>query len=270
VSRLNPWQFLAGLARIVAARPRVPASLRDNQPLRTVLERRSVREFKPDPLPDDVWAAILEAGRVAPSTVNLQTWSFGVFTGDEWREFFAAPPPFGAVRLVVIMADTHRPRRVVEGFPRVPLCDLVVGVMNASLAAMNMTVAAEALGVASVMLSETGRTGFYDAAYLVEKLELPAGVLPVMTVAFGYPARGRPAMPPKLPLEAVSFTGAYREADREVLEDWYRQQQAGYQASNWGERFSGQIAYYNRRLAEADEDLARLVHREDRSGERGE
>ena len=122
-------------------------------------------------------------------------------------------------------------------------------------------IAAESLGVASVMLSETGRTGFYDAAYLVEKLALPAGVVPIMTVAFGYPAKGRPAMPPKLPLAAVSFTGPYREADQEVLEDWYRQQQAGYQASNWGDRFSGQIAYYNRRLVAADRDLERLVHR---------
>jgi nitroreductase len=263
VSRLNPWQFLTGLARIVAARPRPPAALAGNETLRTVLERRSVRDFKPDPLPDDVWAAILEAGRLAPSTVNLQTWSFGLFTGEQWRDCFEAPPPFAAPRLAIIMADTHRARRVVEGFPRVPLCDLVVGVMNASLAAMNMVVAAEALGVGSVMLSETGRTGFYDAAYLVEKLDLPAGVVPIMTVAFGYPAARRPVMPPKLPLDAVSFCGPYRETDRTVLEDWYRQQQAGYQASNWGERFSAQIAYYNRRLAEADEDLVRLVHREE-------
>ena len=261
MSRLNPWQFLTGLARIVAARPRRPASLRGNDLLRTVLERRSVRDFKPEPLPDDVWEAILEAGRVAPSTVNLQTWSFGLFTGQEWQRFFGAPPPFAAPRLAIIMADTHRARRVVEGFPQAPLCGYTVGVMNASLAAMNMTVAAESLGVASVMLSETGRTGFYDAAYLVEKLALPAGVVPIMTVAFGYPAKGRPAMPPKLPLAAVSFTGPYREADQEVLEDWYRQQQAGYQASNWGDRFSGQIAYYNRRLVVADRDLERLVHR---------
>lgn len=256
---MNIWQLLQGLARIIAARPQVPVSLRDNQVLETVLQRRSVRDFKPNPLADDAWAAILEAGRVAPSTVNLQTWSFSIFTGDQWREFFGAPPPFDAVRLVIILADTHRARSVVEGFPRAPLCEYTVGVMNASLAAMNMTVAAESLGIASVMLSETGRTGFYDAAFLVEKLELPPGVMPIMTVAFGYPAKGRPAMPPKLPIEAICFTGPYQETDRAVLDEWYRQQQAGYQASNWGERFSQQIAYYNRRLVEADQDLHKLI-----------
>jgi nitroreductase len=256
---LNLWQFLTGLARIIAARPRVPVSLRDNVLLRTVLERRSVREFRTDLLPDDVWAAILEAGRVAPSTVNLQTWSFSTFSGDQWREFFGTPPPFGAVRLVIVLADTHRARRVVEGFPRAPLCSYTVGVMNASLAAMNMTVAAEALGVASVMLSETGRTGFYDAAFLADKLELPPEVVPIMTIAFGYPARGQPAMPPKLPLDAVAFPGPYREAAQEVLEDWYREQQAGFQAGHRGEQFSQQIAYYNRRLDQADRELRDLV-----------
>jgi len=256
---LHFWEFLQGLARIIAARPAVPASLADNRLLDTVLNRRSVRDFKTSHLADDAWAAILEAGRVAPSTVNLQTWSFSTYTGESWREFFGTPPPFGAVRLVIILADTHRARRVVEGFPQAPLCEYTVGVTNASLAAMNMTVAAEALGIASVMLSETGRTGFYDAAFLAEKLELPPGVVPIMTVAFGYPAKGRPAMPPKLPLDAVCFPGPYRETDPDVLQEWYRQQQAGYQASNWGERFSRQIAYYNRRLAEADQDLHRLI-----------
>lgn len=270
MANLNFWQFLAGLARIIAARPRVPETLQDNALLRTVLERRSVRDFKSDPVPADAWDAVLEAGRVAPSTVNLQTWSFSTFTGGSWREFFGAPPPFEAPRLVIILADTHRARRVVEGFPEAPLCDYTVGVMNASLAAMNMTVAAEALGLASVMLSETGRTGFYDAAFLVDKLKLPAGVTPIMTVAVGYPAKGRPAMPPKLPTAAVSFAGPYREAPQEVLEDWYRQQQAGYQASNWGSRFSQQIAYYNRRLTAADRDLQHLVYEREMDGTSGD
>jgi len=151
VGDLSFWHFLRGLVRIIAGRPRVPRPLVGNETLRTVLERRSVRTFGDDPIPDDVWTAILEAGRVAPSTVNLQTWSFDVFTRDQWREFFGQPIPFDAQRAVIVLADTHRARRVVEGFPRAPLCEYTVGVMNASLAAMNMTLAAEALGLASVM-----------------------------------------------------------------------------------------------------------------------
>jgi hypothetical protein len=157
----------------------------------------------------------------------------------------------------MVLADTHRARRVVRGFPDVPLCDYTVGVMNASLAAMNMTQAAEALGVGSVMLSETGRTGFYDAAELRAALSLPPGVVPLTTIVFGRP-REAPPMPPRLPLEAISFQGRYRETPQPVLEAWYEQMQAGYVAST-GQVFQKQIDHYNRRLAEAERDLRRLV-----------
>jgi FMN reductase (NADPH) len=260
--KLSLKQFLAGLARIISARPHVPASLAGNKTLHTVLERRSVRKFKDDPLPGDVWQTILEAGRLAPSTVNLQTWSFALFTREEWQDFFGKPLPFGAPRAVIVMADVHRAKRVVSGFPYSPLCEYTVGVMNASLAAMNMTIAAEAMGVSSVMLSETGQTGFYDAAYLAQKLDLPRGVVPIMSIVFGYAKAGRPAMPPKLSQAAISFSGRYRETDQAELENWYQQMQAGYQASNWGELFASQIAHYNRRIAEAERDLHELVYYE--------
>lgn len=259
MAKLPILDFLKGLAKIVGARPRRPRSLEGNELLQTVLERRSVRKFKADPLPDDAWQAILEAGRLAPSTVNLQTWSFITFTNQEWRDRFGRALPFGAPQAVVVTADVHRAKRVVEGFPYAPLCEYTVGVMNASLAAMNMNVAAEALGVSSCMLSETGQTGFYDARHLAESLGLPPGVVPIMSIVFGYAKVGPPAMPPKLPPEAVAFPRRYRKAPQEVLDDWYGQMQAGYQASNWGERFASQVAHYNRRIEDSEKELRELV-----------
>jgi nitroreductase len=255
---MNVFSFLRGLARLLAGRPRVPRSLAHNEALRCVLERRSVRDYRPDDLPADAWDAILEAGRVAPSTVNLQTWSFACFDRTQWRATFGRDLPYGAPRAVIVLADTHRARRVVEGFPDVPLCDHTVGVMNASLAAMAMTCAAEALGVASVMLSETGKTGFYDAAELADTLALPRGVIPLMTVVFGWPAAAPPPMPPRLPLDAVAFTGPYRETPQTVLDHWYEQMQAGYRASS-GQAFQKQVDWYNRRLTDAEDELRRLV-----------
>jgi len=144
---MNPLSFLRGLARLLAARPRPPRSLAGNATLELILARRSVRRFLDREIPDDHWRAILEAGRLAPSTVNLQTWSFACFTADQWRGVFGRPLPYGAPRAVMVLADTHRARRVVTDFPDVPLCDHTVGVMNASLATMAMTLAAESLGL---------------------------------------------------------------------------------------------------------------------------
>jgi nitroreductase len=267
VAGLSIVEVLKSVARILVARPRLPRSLQDNEMLRTIYERRSVRRFRDDAIPDDVWEAILEAGRLAPSTVNLQTWSFVEFTQDGWRDCFARPLPFGASRAVIVLADAHRARRVVEGFPYSPLCEYTVGVMNASLAAMNMTLAAEALGLGSVMLSETGRSGFYDARYLAEQLALPAGVVPLMSVVFGWPRGTPPAMPPKLSRAAVAFPPPYRETRAEELDAWYRQMRAGYAVSNLGRSFASQVAHYNRRLAEAERDLAdRVYYRSEQGG----
>ena len=41
-----------------------------------VTSRLTVRDYKPDPVPDDVVARLLEAGRLAPSSRNLQPWHF--------------------------------------------------------------------------------------------------------------------------------------------------------------------------------------------------
>lgn len=251
--------FARSLLRILAGKPRVPPSLHDNALLQTVLERRSVRRFASQAIPDDVFDAILEAGRLAPSTVNLQTWSFCPFTPDSWRATFDRPIPLRGQRAVIVMGDTHRDRSVYDAFPSSPLVEYSVAVMNASLAAMNMTLAAETLGVSSVMLSETGRTGLLDAGYLKERLGLPDGVFPLMTVVFGYARGAYPPMPPKLPLDQIVFTGKYREADRAVMEDWLAQMRAGYKASHPLSSFEAQLANYASKIGQAEADLQAMV-----------
>ncbi|MBT4265596.1 MAG: 4Fe-4S binding protein [Deltaproteobacteria bacterium] len=47
-----------------------------NQTERLIFERRSVRNFKPDPVPETLIRRVLEAGRFAPSGGNCQPWKF--------------------------------------------------------------------------------------------------------------------------------------------------------------------------------------------------
>jgi len=259
LSKPGPIGFVRSLARILRGRPQVPPSLHDNALLRTLLNRRSVRQFADSPIPDDVFAAILEAGRLAPSTVNLQTWSFGVFDAGGWRETFGRTIPFRARRAVIVLGDIHRDRTVLDVFPDSPLVLYTVAVLNAGLAAMAMNVAAEALGVSSVMLSETGRTGVLDAGYLKETLALPEGVIPLTTIVFGYPRGAYPPMPPKLPLEQICFTGKYREPDPAVMTDWLHQMIAGYKASNIRSSFDAQLDVYRAKIGQAEADLLAMI-----------
>jgi len=262
--RIGAIGFVRSLLCILRGKPRIPPSLKNNQALSVILNRRSVRRFAQKDIPEDVFAAILEAGRLAPSTVNLQTWSFALFTVDFWEQTFGQPIAFCAPRAVMILADTHRVRAAFDAFPQSPLVEHTVAVMNASLAAMNMTIAAEALGVSSVMLSETGRSGLLDAGYLKEKLALPDNVIPITTIVFGYPRGGRPPMPPKLPLEAICFDGQYRETDPSAMEDWLTQMKAGYKASHPLSSLEAQLEHYASKIGQAEADLQAMVFGEEK------
>jgi nitroreductase len=218
-----------------------------------------VRSFTHQAIPDDVFDAILEAGRLAPSTVNLQTWAFAVFDAPLWQRTFERPIPFRASRAVIVIADTFRDRQVLDVFPYSPLVEYTVAVMNASLAAMNMNVAAEALGVSSVMLSETGRSGLLDAKYLKERLCLPDGAVALMTIVFGYARGPYPPMPPKLPPEQVFFKGTYPPPDPATMESWLAQMIAGYKASHLSSSFQSQVSIYQRKIGQAETDLHEMI-----------
>jgi nitroreductase len=250
---------MRSLARLLGGRPKVPPSLAGNPLLQVILNRRSVRSFTHQVIPDDVFAAILEAGRLAPSTVNLQTWAFAVFDAPLWLQTFGHSIPFHGCRAVVVISDTYRDRQVLDVFPSCPLMEHTVAVMNASLAAMNMNIAAECLGVSSVMLSETGQTGLLDAKYLKEKLGLPENAVPLMTIVFGYGRRRYPPMPPKLPAEQIFFNGQYQPPHLETMESWLSQMIAGYKASHLRSSFQNQLSIYQHKIGQAETDLREMV-----------
>ena len=53
-----------------------------NEVLNTIISRRTIRRFKPDPIDEEKLQMILEAGRWAPSFSNLQPWKF-IVTRDQ-------------------------------------------------------------------------------------------------------------------------------------------------------------------------------------------
>jgi len=52
--------------------------------------RRSIRRFKPDPIPRAVLEQVLEAAMWAPSGMNRQDWRFVVVTGNPLKELLSA------------------------------------------------------------------------------------------------------------------------------------------------------------------------------------
>jgi nitroreductase len=48
-----------------------------------ITERKSIRVFKPDPVPRELIEKVLAAGMLAPSSANMQPWEFVVIGGEE-------------------------------------------------------------------------------------------------------------------------------------------------------------------------------------------
>jgi nitroreductase len=57
--------------------------------LREIAEWKSVRRFKPEPVPKDVLLSVMQAGRRAPSWKNIQPWKFIAVTAEADRSKLA-------------------------------------------------------------------------------------------------------------------------------------------------------------------------------------
>jgi len=58
--------------------------------LEVIKKRRSIRRFRPDPVPEDLLRELLEAACWAPSAGNLQPWEFYVVTNLTLKRDLAA------------------------------------------------------------------------------------------------------------------------------------------------------------------------------------
>ena len=114
-----------------------------NEALKVLLERRSCRSYKPDPIPQDILNQILEAGEYAATGMGRQSPIMIAVTDKAMRDRLSRmnaavmgagnDPFYGAPVVIVVLADKKVPTYLYDG-------SLVMG---------NLMTAAHALGVAS-------------------------------------------------------------------------------------------------------------------------
>ena len=160
------FKFLKNLSYLFTGKPNTSSDHMQNKTISLIMNRRSCRSFTDEEIDAKSINTILEAGRYAPSTVNLQTWSFITYSKNEWKEFYGHSIPFKGAYAIIICADMFKIKDLFPDFKETPYINNSFALFNAGLAAMNMTLAAEALGLRSVMLSETGKTGLLDIKHV--------------------------------------------------------------------------------------------------------
>jgi FMN reductase (NADPH) len=176
--------------------------------------RRSIRAYKPDPIPDEYIQKIIEAARWAPSGGNSQPWEFIVIKKKELKDRIAdlfiksldlvreaeltrekemrvpalvgkmmGPGFKNAPVLILLCGDP----RVNEAFPFVIFQKYghEVFISNLASAFLCMQLAAKTLGLGSQWVSAAGSFMEDD---LKELLNIPKGAKIYDMMAVGYPA----------------------------------------------------------------------------------
>jgi nitroreductase len=176
----------------------------DNEVVRTMMSRRSIRKYKARVPAKEMIDVIVRAGMQAPFA--SQACSL-VLLRDRKKNAFNAPLMF------VVCADVHRVELFMRerGWKRKTndLTMLLFAIQDASYMAENMVVAAESLGLGSCYIGHA----LMIAKKLKKDLRLPDGVFPFVMLAMGYPAENPPVRP-RYPLDYVLFEGAYPKLDR--------------------------------------------------------
>lgn len=199
--------------------------------IKEIAEHRSVRHFRPDAVPQEVLREVLEAAVRASTVGNMQLYSIVVTTSEEGRRRLAPlhynqPAATMAPVLMTFCADIRRFSlwcRIRGAEPRYDnFCWFINGTVDAMLASANAVLEAEAHGLGICYLGTT----LYNAGEIAGALSLPEGVLPVMTVAVGYPEQLPERLTDRLPLEAVVHEETYRDYDDARLEELWREREA--------------------------------------------
>jgi nitroreductase len=159
--------------------------------LEAIFQRKSVRQFTDQPISEADLNTILTAGMAGPSCVNARDWSFLVVRDPATLARMAAAngkpaePLKGAALGILVCGDLERAFAGAKEY----------WIIDGAIAAQNMILAAEALGIGSVWLGTWPQMERVESQRAL--FSLPETVVPHSLIAFGYATPAQAALPPK-------------------------------------------------------------------------
>ena len=205
-----------------------------------VMARRSVRQFKEDPIPEDLWKKLLEAGRYAPTGHNDQLVHFIIVRDQERLKQFSNEVTKGFIEIATIYKDNkskfHELKKsmsktsfkILKGLviPGLPIIlkgmeqgedfwrwngELIIIhaskktttlIEDCSLAACNIMLAAKLLGLGTCSLGIA--TAAINLLENVKKVvNLPKNQMVAYTLAVGFPQVKYYRIPPRQPAKVT-------------------------------------------------------------------
>ncbi|MDY6270134.1 MAG: nitroreductase [Prevotella sp.] len=155
----------------------------ENEVLKAIRERRSIRRFKPEQVTDEELKTILEAGTWAPTGHGSQDPWIVAVQNEALRKRLtqlnaqmmgvSSDPYYGAPTLVLVFASKDNENNYRDG-------SLVLG---------NMMLAAHSIGLASCWINREDK--MFETAegkQIMKELNLPDGLMGVGALSLGYAA----------------------------------------------------------------------------------
>jgi FMN reductase (NADPH) len=188
-----------------------------NPVLDCLMNHRSIRKFKSDPVPETTIETILRAGTRTATAGSIQPYAFIVIDEPELlKKISYIPAPLAIVAVV----DQYRVKRYYElnnaPFYNDQAINLTISAWDATIALQNVVVAAESMGLGTVYI------GMILSMNLQELLGVPEHVVPAGLIALGTPDED-PQLRPRLPLEAVVHRNGYQIPSDEDIATWYHE-----------------------------------------------
>lgn len=165
-----------------------------NETLKIIHNRRSIRKYKADPISDESIQAIVDAAVYAPSAMNLQNWHFSVVQNQavlaKMREAQKAGMKASGEQFLI---DRANDPNFVPYFAA-PTVIIVSGkkgersaTINCGLAAENIVLAAESLNIGTCIMTSSVMTFSGPAGeVLAREVGIPEGYEHVCAIPLGY------------------------------------------------------------------------------------
>lgn len=257
-----------------------PQNIRWNDTIATLLDYRSVRAFRSDPLPDGTLETLVAAAQSAPVASNMHSWSVIAITDPALKtqmRAFARVNSVGAEQvwideaplLLLWVADLSRTteigREAGMRYESLEYFDsFVTATIDASLAAQNAIVAARSLGLGTVPIGAMRNRAEEVAAVL----GLPPRAMVLFGLVVGNEDMSRPSQVRPRPVQAVPLhRNGYDAAGAKAALAGYEATMTAFQTAT-GQKARGwltHVTFVNEGMAYLDgrEHYKKALYRQD-------
>jgi nitroreductase len=173
-----------------------------NDILDLIKSRRTIKNFLPKYVSWEKLSLIIDAGRHAPSSGNIQNWRFVVVNNDDLKHQIAEAcyEQYDIVKATLIVVCSE-PEKVARYYGL--RGERLYSVQNCAVAIENMILEAQSLGLGTRWI------GAFEEEELKSLLKIPIQVRPQAILAVGH-YDDNPEKPPKYPLEMVTYFNQWK------------------------------------------------------------